>query len=101
MRKTCNLSTVKNTQREALQCVRRADFYYIDAYRNDDSDDSMQYDTIETMLDVIYDALEYSDLSFLDGTVVYAYYDNNTRKPLFMFKNDVVEHSFRVVRYNN
>lgn len=100
METTCNLSTVKNTSSEARRSTSKVDFYYIETINDTDFDSSMQYETIQFMIDVIYDVLEYSDLSILDNAIVYAYYNDGIKKPLFMFKNDVVEHSFRIIRLN-
>ena len=100
MNKTCNLSTVKNTPSEARRDTLRADFYYIETIDNTEFDSSMQYDTIQFMFDVIYDVLEYSDLSILDNAVVYGYYKGGIKRPLFMFKNDVINHSFRIIKCN-
>lgn len=100
MNKTCNLTTVKNTPSEARRDTSRADFYYIEASDDIEFDTSMQYETLQFMIDVIFDVLEYSDLSFLNNAIVYAYYSDGIKRPLFMFKNDVVEHSFRIIKLN-
>lgn len=100
MYETCNLSTVKNTPNEVRRDTSRADFYYIETSDDIEFDSSMQYETVQFMFDVIYDVLEYSDLSILDDAIVYAYYKDGMKKPLFMFKNDVIKHSFRIIKLN-
>lgn len=101
MIETCNLFTVKNTPSEARRdtSTSRADFYYIETMKDDEFDSGMQYETLQFMIDVIFDVLEYSDLSFLNNAIVYAYYNNGMKRPLFMFKNDVIEHSFRIIKF--
>lgn len=100
MCETCNLSTVKNTPNGVRRDTLGADFYYIETKDSIEFDSSMQYETVQFMLDVIYDVLEYSDLTFLDNAIVYAYYNDGTKRPLFMFKNDIIKHSFRIIKLN-
>lgn len=102
MIETCNLFTVKNTPSEARRdaSTSRADFYYIETDGSIEYDNSMQYETLQFMIDVIFDVLEYSDLSFLNNAIVYAYYSGGMKRPLFMFKNDVIKHSFRIIKLN-
>lgn len=97
MEKTCNLSTVKNTPSEARRDIApKAEFYYIETIEDIDINDGMQFESIQFMVDVIFEVLEYSDLRTLDDAIVFGYYSDGTKKPLFMFKNDVVEHNFTI-----
>lgn len=98
MEKTCNLNTVKNTPNEVRKDTSRAEFYYIKTVEDVKSDDGMKYETIQFMIDVIFDVLEYSDLSILDNAVVYGYHSDGTSQPLFMFKNDVINHHFTIIK---
>lgn len=100
MNKTCNLSTVKNTPSGARKDTSRADFYYIKTVEDVEYDDDMKYETVQFMFDVIFDVLEYSDLSILDNAIVYGYYSDGTSVPLFMLKNDIIKHSFRIIKCN-
>lgn len=100
MNKTCNLSTVKNTPSEARKNTSRAEYYYIKTVQSPDYDDDVQYGSIRCIVDMIYNVLEYNDLSVLDNAIVFGYYSDGTSSPLYMFKNDVIEHSFRIIKFN-
>ncbi len=100
MLKTCNLSTVKNTPSEARRSTSTSECYYIKTIQTPDADSDMQYKSVQSIIDMIYDVLEYSDLSVLDDAVVFGYNADGTNRPLFMFKNDVVEYSFRIIKFN-
>lgn len=100
MIKTCNLSTVKNTQHEVLPCTSRSEYYCIKTVHTTDADSDMQYKSVQSIIDMIYDVLEYSDLSILDDAIVFGYYSDGASKPLFMFKNNAVKHSFRIIKFN-
>lgn len=99
MNKTCNLDTVKNTPSEARRDTG-AEYYYIEAFQPSDIDSNIQYQSVQCIIDMIYDILGYSDLSILDNAVVYGCYSDGIVQPLFMFKNDVVGHDFRVIKLN-
>lgn len=100
MNKTCNLSTVKNTPSEARKSTSRAEYYYIQTVQSPDYDDDVQYRSVQCIIDMIYDILEYSDLSVLNNAVIYGHRSDGTNSPLYMFKNDVIEHSFRIIKFN-
>lgn len=100
MNKTCNLSTVKNTPGEARKSTSRAEYYYIQTVQSPDYDDDVQYRSVQCIIDMIYNILEYSDLSVLNNAVIFSHNPDGTNSPLFMLKNDVVEHSFRIIKFN-
>lgn len=100
MNRTCNLSTVKNTPSEARRNASRVKYYYIQTVQSPDYDDDVQYRSVQCIIDMIYNVLEYSDLSVLDNAIVFGYYSDGTSQPLYMFKNDVIEHSFRIIKFN-
>lgn len=100
MTKTCNLFTVQNTPSEARRSTSRAEYYYIKTVSAPDIDSDIQYNSVQSIIDMIYDVLEYSDLSVLDNAIVFGYHSDGTDNPLFMFKNDVVKHSFKIIKLN-
>lgn len=100
MNKTCNLSTVKNTPSEARKSTSRTEYYYIRTVQSPDYDDDVQYRSVQCIIDMIYDILEYSDLSVLNNAIIFSHNPDGTNSPLFMLKNDVVEHSFRIIKFN-
>lgn len=100
MTKTCNLSTVKNTPSEARRNTSKSEYYVIRTAQYQDIDSDIQYRSIQCIVDMIYDVLEYSDLSVLDNAIVFGYYSDGTGQPLYIFKNDVIEHSFRIIKLN-
>ena len=101
MTKICNLSNVQNTPSEARRYTSaRAEYYYIKTIQAPDIDSDIQYKSVQCIIDMIYDVLECSDLSVLDNAIVFGYHSDGTSRPLFFFKNDVVEHSFRIIKFN-
>ena len=100
MAKTCNLSTVNNTPSEARRYALMCEYYYIKTVQTPEFDSDIQYKSVQCIIDMIYDVLEYNDLSILDNAIVFGYHTDGTSKPLFMFKNDVVEHSLRIIKFN-
>ncbi len=100
MNRTCNLSTVKNTPSEARRNTPKSGYYVIQTVQYQDIDSDIQYGSIQCIVDMIYNVLEYSDLSILDNAIVLRYYSDGTRQPLYIFKNDVIEHSFRIIKFN-
>lgn len=100
MNRTCNLSTVENTPSEARRNISKSEYYVIQTVQYQDIDSDIQYGSIQCIVDMIYNVLEYSDLSVLDNAIVFGYYSDGTSQPLYMFKNDVIEHSFRIIKFN-
>ena len=100
MIKTCNLSTVKNTPSGARRSTLRAEYYYIRTVQSPDCDDDVQYRSIQCIIDMIYNILEYSDLSVLNNAVIFRHSSDETDTPLYMLKNDVIKHSFRIIKFN-
>lgn len=100
MNKICNLSTVKNTPSEARRDASGVEYYYIKTVSAPDIDSDIQYKSVQSIIDMIYEVLEYSNLSVLDGAIVFGYHSDGISRPLFVFKNDVLQHHFRVIRFN-
>lgn len=78
----------------------RAEYYYIRTVQSPDYDDDVQYRSVQCIIDMIYDILEYSDLSVLDNAIIFRHNQDGTNRPLYMFKNDIIEHSFRIIKFN-
>lgn len=88
MSKTCNLSTVKNTPSGARRNTSTL-YYYIEyAVRYDDLDD-YHYDSVLQIVSSIFDVLEFSNLSSLDGAIIRAAKSDNTFVDLYLIKNDI------------
>lgn len=98
--KTCNLLTVKNTPSEARMNTSRAEYYYIQTVQSPDYDDDIQYRSVQCIVDMIYNILEYSDLSVLNNAVIFKHEADGTNRSLYMLKNDVIKHSFRIIKCN-
>lgn len=99
MRKTCNLSTVKNTPSGARRNTS-AEYYYIQTVQSPDYDDDVQYRSVQCIIDMIYNILEHSNLSVLNDAIIFGHNSDGTNRPLFMLKNDVLQHHFRIIKYN-
>lgn len=100
MNKTCNLSTVKKHPKQSAEEYVKAEYYYIRTVQSPDYDDDVQYKSVQCIIDMIYNILEYSDLSVLNNAVIFGHRSDGTNRPLYMFKNDVIEHSFRIIKFN-
>ena len=100
MTKTCNLSTVKNTPSEARRNTSKSEYYYIQTVQSPDYYDDVQYRSVQCIVDMIYGILEYSDLSVLNNAIIFGHNSDGTNSPLFMLKNDIIKHSFRIIKCN-
>lgn len=98
MNKTCNLVTVKNTPSEARMSASRAEYYYIKTLNVTECDSSVYYQSIQCIIDMIYDILDCRGMSVLDNAVIYGYYSDGSVKPLYLLKDDVLRHNFTIVK---
>lgn len=98
MDKTCNLSTVKNTPSEARRSASRAEYYCIKTVHENNYYSIVQYKSIQCIIDIIYNVLEYNNMPALHNAIVFGCYSDGSSKPLFMFKNDVIKHHFTIVK---
>lgn len=58
----------------------------------------MQNESIQYIIDMIYDLLDYSNLPEMHNAIVFGYYSDGSSRPLFMFKNDVIKRHFTIVK---
>lgn len=98
MIKTCNLATVKNTPSEARRATLRAEYYYIKTLNVTECDSSVLYQSVQCIIDMIYDMLDYRGMSVLDNAVIYGYYSDGSIKPLYLLKDDVLRHNFTIIK---
>lgn len=98
MNKTCNLSTVKNTPSEARRDASRAEYYYIKMLNVTECDSNVYYQSVQCIIDIIYDMLDCRGISVLDNAIVYAHYSDGSEKPILMFKDDVLRHHFTIIK---
>lgn len=78
---TCNLFTVKNTPSGARSCIHTEYCYYIEYVNCNDEDDSLQYNSISDILDMIYILLDDVFLHMLcGGTICKMYYDGRKER---------------------
>lgn len=97
MGKTCNLSYSKNTPNEVRRDTSRAEYYYIKMLNVTECDSSVYYKSVQCIIDMIYDMLDYRGISVLDNAIVYARYSDGSEKPILMFKDDVLRHHLTII----
>lgn len=98
MKTTCNLSTVKNTPSEARSNTSEAEYYYIKTLNVTECDSDVYYKSVQCIIDMIYDMIDYRGMSVLDNAVIYACYPDGSVKPLFLLKDDVLQHNLTIVK---
>lgn len=98
MNKTCNLATVKNTPSEARKDALRAEYYYIKTINVTKCDSDVCYKSVQCIIDMIYDMIDYRGMSVLDNAVIYGRYPDGSVKPLFLLKDDVLRHNLTIVK---
>lgn len=98
MNKTCNLSTVKNTPSEARRSASRAEYYYIKTLNITECDSNVYYQSVQCIIDMIYDMLDCRSMSVLDNAVIYGCYSDGSVKPLYLLKDDVLQHNFTIIK---
>lgn len=96
--KTCNLDTVKNTPSEARRNTLRVEYYYIKTLNITECDSSICYKSVQCIIDMIYDMLDCRGMSALDNSVIYGYYSYGSVEPLFLLKDDVLQHNFSIIK---
>ena len=78
---TCNLSTVKNTPSVARSCERTECFYYIEYTCDYDGGDSLQYNSISDIIEMIYDLLDDVFIRMIcEGYICKMYSDGRTKR---------------------
>lgn len=98
MTKICNLSTIKNTPSEARRSTSGAEYYYIKTLNVTECDSDIYYQSIQCIIDMIYNMIDYRGMSVLDNAVIYGRYSDGSVKPLFLLKDDVLQHNLTIVK---
>ena len=81
--KTCNLFTVKNTPSEARSCEHTECFYYIEYACDYNNDDSLQYNSVSDIFEMIYDLLDDVSIRMLCGGYIYKMYNDGRKKKIY------------------
>ena len=98
--KTCNLSTVKNTPSEARSCEHTGCFYYVEYACDYNNDDSLQYDSVSDVFEMIYDLLDDVFIHMICGGYIYKMYSDGRKKRIYTIVADtnVTEITFVRIR---
>lgn len=96
MEKTCNLSTVRNTPSEARRNAPSVDYYYIDFCNDDEGCDKITSKSLSRVVNVLYDYLDESDISYIPIMFVCARMSNNSARRIFEIRIDAVERHMRI-----
>ena len=95
---TCNLSTVKNTPSVARSCEHTECFYYIEYTCDYDGDDSLQYNSISDIFEMIYDLLDDVFIHMICGGYIYKMYSDGRKKKIYIIVADVDSNAITFVR---
>lgn len=98
MRKTCNLSTVKNTPSEARSCEHTECFYYIKYACDYADDDSLQYSSISDIIEMIYDLLDDVFIHMICGGCICKMYSDGRKKRIYTIVVDATVSEITFVR---
>lgn len=86
--KTCNLSTVKNTPSEARRDASTECFYFIEYSCDYDDDDSLQYNSISDIFEMIYELLDDVFIHMICGGSIYKMYSDGRQKKIYKIVAD-------------
>lgn len=88
---TCNLFTVKNTPSGARRDTPTECFYFIEYsydYDDNDNNDSLQYNSISDVFEMIYDLLDDVFIHMICGGYIYKMYSNGRKKRIYTIVAD-------------
>ena len=80
---TCNLSTVKNTPSEARSCEHTECFYFIEYACDYNNDDSLQYNSVSDIFEMIYELLDDVSIHMLCGGYICKMYSDGWKKRIY------------------
>lgn len=96
--KTCNLSTVKNTPSGARSCEHTEYFYYIEYACDYNNDDSLQYNSISDIFEMIYDLLDDIFIRMICDGCIYKMYSDGRKKKIYSIVVDATVSEVTFVR---
>lgn len=98
MRKTCNLSTVKNTPNEVRRNTSSVDYYYLDFCDDNIECGEITGESLSRVMNVIYDYLDERDIFCIPVMFVCARMLDGSVKRIFKIIIDDVDRHMRISR---